>query len=84
MYSKFTTLLKLLVNLKFFKTFTKLIEIKALCVASKSAAASGVARRRFSAPGAALFQFRIYLKLLFEVQGSIPSRLESSLNFLIN
>ena len=43
-----------------------------------------LARRRFSAPGAALFEFQIDLKLLFEVQGSIPSRLERFLNFSIN
>ena len=70
--------------LKSLKVFTKLNEIRALCVFSTSAAASGVARRCFSAPGAALFHFRIDLKLLFEVQGSIPSRLESFLNFSIN
>ena len=83
MYSKFTTLLKLLVELKSFKIFTKLIEIKALGVLWQSAAASGVAHRRLSAPGAALFEFGIYLKLVFEVQGSIPSRLEGFLNFSI-
>ena len=59
---KLTTFLKPLVKLKSFKVLTKLNEIRALSVFSKSAAASGVARRRVSAPGAALFQFQIYLK----------------------
>ena len=71
--SKFTIFWKLVFKLKSFKVFSKHIEIQALGVFSKSAAPSGVARRRLSAPGAALFEFRIYLKLLFEVQGSIPS-----------
>ena len=71
--SKFTTSLRLLVTLKSFKIFTKLNEIRALGVFLKSATASSVARRRFRAPGAALFKFRIYLKLLFEVHRSIPS-----------
>ena len=84
MFSEFTMFLKLVVKLKSFKIFSNLNEIRALFVFSKSAAAAGIARRRFSAPGAALFQFRIDLKLLFEVQGSIPSRLESFLIFLIN
>ena len=71
--SKFTTFWKLLVNLKSFKIFTKRNEIRAPGVFANSAAATGVACCRFSSPGAALFEFPIYLKLLFEVQGGIPS-----------
>ena len=66
--SKFSIFLKLVFKLKSCKTLFKLIERKALGVFSKSAAASGVACRRFSARGAALCQFRICLKLLFEEQ----------------
>ena len=48
--SKFTTFLKLVINLKSFKVFTKFNEKRALGVFWKFAAASGVARRRSSAP----------------------------------
>ena len=58
---KFTTFLELLVKFESFKFFTKLNEIRALGNFSKSAAASGVARRPFSAPRAALFLFSEFI-----------------------
>ena len=81
---KFTTFWKLLLKLKSFKIFTKFNEINPLDAFSNSFEACGVARNCVKVADSALSYELHVFSMFWNIGRSIPSRLQSFLNFLIN